>query len=151
MIAAIVVGALGWNLTSMDGKEKKDRWTDSILPWGSVLAMDQNWGMFAPSPPDSDQWFIIKCTSPSGKEFELFRNSGLFSWEGSEVSFDPPVPFHKPFYNHRWCKYWEAFMDWDYREIRPGFRAWLCREYNRRQTDPDNKCVICVCCSYSNT
>lgn len=25
------------------------------------------------------------------------------------MSFDIPVPFIRPFYNHRWSKYWETY------------------------------------------
>ena len=65
--------ALGWNITTTytEGMKVPERWSDSVFPLGERLGIDQNWGMFAPRPPEGDYWFVIECLDVSGGTFEV--------------------------------------------------------------------------------
>lgn len=66
----MVLGVLGWNINTMY-EEPPFKWTDKLYPLGERLGIDQNWGMFAPRPPEGDYWFVIECLSVSGDTFEV--------------------------------------------------------------------------------
>ena len=139
-MASMIIGAIGWNLSGLDAEDAKlPRFSDSLARIGEYVGIDQNWGMFAPKPPSVDWWIVIECFSPTNKTFEVFRNSGLFNWKPSAINFNPPSPFYAPFYNHRWSKYWEAYVEISYESLRPTFSLWLCNNWNSRYSEPDKQ------------
>ena len=54
------------------------------------------------------------------------------------MSFDIPDPFIKAWYNHRWAKYWETYVDKFYSEVRGDLARWVCQEWNSRHEPSDH-------------
>ena len=83
-VVVMCVSALGWNINTMftEGKEAPPRLTDRTYWLGERVGLDQNWGMFAPRPPEGDYWFAIECLSVSGDHFEVRHNLRLFLTPG---------------------------------------------------------------------
>lgn len=94
--------------------------------------------MFSPQPPTASGWHIIEAVLQNGTKVELFKNEGLWKWQGTyPVSFDPPAPFHKSYGSHRWYKFWEnGFNGGRANEngVRLNFGRWICREWNARHS-----------------
>lgn len=137
-IASLVVAAIGFNTATLED-HPETRWTDHLLPAALSLGIDQNWALFAPYPPDTDYWLAIRGISPTAREFEIFRNGGLFTWHESALSWEQPARFSTGFYNHRWVKYWESYVEPDYSSLKPFFHRWLCREWNLRHQSDDSR------------
>lgn len=121
--------ALSWNASNLGSPihiPYKHNWI------AFVFHIDQFWGMFSPHPPKAHWYYVIQAQGDTGEEFELFRNEGIFKWEGNKpFSFDKPSPFHLSFKNHRWYKFFEMGFNGDHHEnIRLNFGRWICREYN---------------------
>jgi hypothetical protein len=95
--------------------------TPGSLRWVAwFFHVDQSWAydfrrnfvvtafrMFSPRPPSIQWYYIIEGELDNGKPVELFRNEGMFNFEGSPMSWEKPDPFYKSFKNHRWFKYYE--------------------------------------------
>jgi len=114
-------------------KEIATNWYD----FGVFIGIDQYWGMFSPRPPDGDFWLIIEGNLTSGEAVELFRDEGIWKWEGNEMTYDPPEPFYKSFKSHRWYKYFEVYVQENQEPLRLEFGKFICREWNRRYEDED--------------
>lgn len=107
---------------------------DAFKPLAWSLHLDQSWGMFAPHPPKSNWYYLIHCVAQDGTEFELFKNRGLHTWEGTTpFTYDEPVPFYDNVGNHRWFKIMEMMNSGQNNQaVRLLFGQYICREYNRR-------------------
>jgi len=136
IIAWLVILAFAWNANNVGIPFGKDL-ADYTYEFGVFIGIDQYWGMFSPRPPDGDFWFIIQGNLTSGEEVELFRDEGLWKWEGNEMTFDPPIPFHKSFKSHRWYKYFEVYVQDNQDALRLEFGRFICREWNNRHDDED--------------
>jgi len=90
--------------------------------------------MFSPHPPKSHWWYVIEAKLDNGTTTEIFKNEGLWNWEGnSPFNFEKPDPFYKSFGNHRWYKYFEnGYNSKDSESLRLNFGRYLCREWNAR-------------------
>jgi len=128
-ILCCVIYAVSWNASNLG--------SPLHLPYNSnwvglALHLDQFWGMFSPHPPKAHWYYVIQAYQHDGTEFELFKNEGIFKWEGNKpFNFDKPNPFHLSFKNHRWYKFFEMGFNGDGHEnIRLNFGRWVCREYN---------------------
>lgn len=128
-ILLCIVFAISWNASNLG--------SNLHLPYrynwfGLTFHLDQFWGMFSPHPPKAHWYYVIQAYNDKGEEFELFRNEGIFKWEGNTpFSFDKPSPFHTSFKNHRWYKFFEmGFNGEGHENVRLAFGRWVCREYN---------------------
>ncbi len=58
------MGCVSWNIEQINEfkEDTKPHWTFVYFaPWGPFIGLDQNWGMFAPRPPDADFWYVIEA------------------------------------------------------------------------------------------
>jgi len=106
---------------------------------GLLLHLDQSWGMFSPRPPSVHWWYIIDGRLENDTEIEIFKNEGIFNWQGNvPVTWEKPEPFHLSFRSHRWFKFFEMMNFNEHnREIRELFAKYICREWNWRHLEPE--------------
>ncbi len=129
---------IGFNYRMVMKDDANPLIVDILRPHTSVMQhfyLLQWWDMFSPHPPTASFWHVIECTTASGDRIELFRNGGLFTWEPSPVLYTAPEPFHDAYRAHRWFKYWEnGFLRDD--NIKTMMGKYVCRNYNKRHSDP---------------
>jgi len=132
-VMGVVFYCLSWNMGNLGSSYHLSPDYNWI---GLALHVDQFWGMFSPHPPKAHWYYVIQAEMDDGDEMELFRNQGIFRWEGNKpFSFDKPDPFHLSFKNHRWYKFFEMGFNGDNHEsVRLNFGRWLCREWNSRHS-----------------
>lgn len=130
VLVFLTIYIISWNM----GNVGLPKLHSSVNFIGYGLHIEQSWGMFSPHPPKAHWWYIIWVEQDDGKTFELFRNAGLFTWEGNTpYSLEKPNPFHESFKNHRWFKFFEiGYNNKNRQDLRLSFGRWLCREYNAR-------------------
>jgi len=141
VVISSIVFLIAWNLSYLELTKMED-YPAIVNDVGYLLQLDQGWSMFAPHPPHSEFYYTIVAKLEGGEEIELWRNGGIFEWVGNkQVNWDPPEPFHVPFYNHRWFKYYETYnRGMDNVEVHPlrlAFGRYLCREWNNRHSGND--------------
>ncbi|HEV3342513.1 MAG TPA: HTTM domain-containing protein [Pirellulales bacterium] len=122
VVALLSLYIVGWNISRVvaDGEPWSPAWRAPAY----VLGIDQDWRMFAPSPPTEDGWYEMRGVLVDGSVVNL--------WEP-----DRPLPHVKPsdvratYGNRRWQKYlmeirrgWASYV--------PEFADWLRRRWNDR-------------------
>lgn len=128
---AVLVYVFLWNLRETN----PNYWAPRVLPrsmsWiGRVLHVDQNWGMFAPSPPRHDGWFVMQGTLADGTRVNL--------WEpGQSVSESRPTLPSAKLRGQRWRKYFTNIMREDHRRHRQYLAEFLWRRWNREHSAGD--------------
>ena len=87
----------------------------------------QYWGLFAPYPMTDDGWIVITAKTSTDRELDLLT--------GLPVSWDKPDYVAGEFPNNRWRKYFSNLRTENYEEHRRYFGRYLCREWNRNNTN----------------
>jgi hypothetical protein len=104
----------------------KARWV------GHLFRVDQYWGMFAPAVFKDDGWFVLLGKTVNGQEIDI-KNPG------KPVSYEKPAVVAEFFRDDRWRKYHENILFANNNHYRLYYCAYLTNEWNRQQTDPDNR------------
>jgi len=92
--------------------------------------------MFAPHPPTSTWWHILEGHLSDGETIDILANGGMFHWQGSALSFDPPKSVADDYGSHRWFKYWEILGSHEKREhIRMMMTRFVCKKWNNLHPD----------------
>eukprot|EP01102_Stenamoeba_stenopodia_P016791 TRINITY_DN5904_c0_g2_i1.p1 TRINITY_DN5904_c0_g2~~TRINITY_DN5904_c0_g2_i1.p1 ORF type:complete len:532 (+),score=193.56 TRINITY_DN5904_c0_g2_i1:1-1596(+) len=141
VVISSIVFLVAWNLSYIEVTKMSD-YPDVIEHIGYLYQLDQGWSMFAPHPPHSEFYYTIVATLDAGEQIELWRNGGIFEWVGNkQIDYEPPEPYHVPFYNHRWFKFYEAYNraaeKVDVHPLRLAFGRYICREWNARHSGND--------------
>ncbi|MGI8909433.1 MAG: HTTM domain-containing protein [Rubrobacteraceae bacterium] len=132
-VAANVLAAIcllyvfGWNLTTVSRFEMPQR----LVPPGVLLGLDQYWGMFAPSPPKSDGWFVIPGNLKGGQQVDLMPIT-RDDFELHAVSWEKPQYISDTYKNEHWRKYMENLNQEEDAGQRLHFGRYICREWNER-------------------
>jgi len=92
---------------------------------GWTIRIDQNWGMFAPSPLRKDGWFVMPGTFEDGREVDIFSKSTPVNWE-------KPKRISRMYSNARWRKYMMNLVDENYRGLIPYYARYVCRTWNKK-------------------
>jgi hypothetical protein len=99
-----------------------------------TVEMDQHWGMFAPNPTRTTQWFVAPATLADGSERDVLRDS--------PVDFDPPARAETTYRSSRWRKYLTNVASTDNENHRSYLANYLCEDWNRtRETAAENVTV----------
>jgi len=136
-LVCLTAYVISWNLGNF-GVQPPFRFPSGLnfIGWG--LHIDQSWAMFSPHPPKQHWWYVIWAEKVNGETFELFRNRGIFTWEGNvPYSLEKPSPYHESFKNHRWFKYFENGFNAKNSDLRLYFGKWVCRNYNAEHHDEE--------------
>lgn len=159
LVGMIVLYIIWWNLSDLPQVEKKmppyTRWV------GTLLRIDQHWGMFAPEVFKDDGWYILDGLTTTGQHIDLNR-------QGHPVTEQKPESVVALFKNDRWRKYGENYLFVTNSFMRPYFCHYRLRRWNethpnaqqirelqvvymKERTLPDYKVpkpkreVLCVC------
>jgi len=136
---ALFLFVLYWNMKTI-----YPEWHDNpinnptYVHFAYATHLEQSWGMFAPSPPTIDYWFIFYLRLHNNSVVEIFRNGGLWTWQGSEPTMAPPPVWSVAFKNHRWYKFYEHGVNGigersNY--VRPRMGSWICRKWKDHHPD----------------
>ena len=97
----------------------------------------ESWTLFAPNPPDSDDWFVAPATLESGKRVDLLHLT--------DEELDRPPDAGGSYPNTRWRKYLTHSTFEDDRERVERFAVFLCQRGARHyESDPLNVTVYDV-------
>ena len=123
---------LCWNLSTVSALTMPEK----AAPLGPFLGLDQYWGMFAPTPPREDGWYVIPGKLRGGQRVDLMPVT-LGDYSQHEVSWDKPQSVNSTFKNERWRKYLENIYSQQWSGQRLYLGQYICREWNVRHTGAD--------------
>jgi len=116
-----------WNLdvAVMHGRLMNDK----SRTLGSLLRIDQYWGMFAPAVFKDDGWYVLEGTTTQKQQIDLNQ-------KGRRLNYTKPASVMALFKNDRWRKYSENYL-FTYNEfMRPYYCNYLLRVWN--EDHPNN-------------
>ncbi|MGV3503325.1 MAG: hypothetical protein ACO1O1_06425 [Adhaeribacter sp.] len=90
---------------------------------GTLLRIDQYWGMFAPAVFKDDGWYVLEGTTASGRKADLNQ-------QGKEPDTRKPASVVALFKNDRWRKYSENYLFVHKAYMRPYYCHYLMRRWN---------------------
>lgn len=102
---------------------------NQIKPIGLLARLDQNWTIFAPSPPRDDGWHVIEGNLDNGEVVDML-------WGKNKISFDKPTRQErdKLYRNARWRTYFINLNRSVGQKLYPYYASYLCSQWN-----PNNK------------
>ena len=132
LIVLLTVYTLTWNISSLINVEKETEEEKFYLPhsiyWiGPSFQIMQYWGLFAPYPMTDDGWVVVPGKTSTGREIDILT--------GNTVSWEKPEYVAGKFPNNRWRKYFSNLRRDNYEEYRRFYGRYLCREWNRDNTN----------------
>ena len=141
----LLILTLIWNLTSFvdqtvyrrkEGANSNDfyslaykllhrRTFNLIRPLGLLTRLDQNWTIFAPSPPLDDGWHIIEGKLKNGEQVDVL-------WGRKEINWEKPSlqERDKLYRNSRWRTYFINLNRSIGEKLYPYYASYLCRQWN---------------------
>jgi hypothetical protein len=90
---------------------------------GTLLRIDQYWGMFAPAVFKDDGWYVLEGTTTQNRIVDLNQ-------KGREATYAKPPSVVALFKNDRWRKYSENYLFVHNSFMRPYFCNYLLRRWN---------------------
>ncbi|MGV3639357.1 MAG: hypothetical protein ACO1NZ_02485 [Adhaeribacter sp.] len=90
---------------------------------GTLLRIDQYWGMFAPAVFKDDGWYVLEGTTASRRRVDLNQ-------QGKEPDTLKPASVVALFKNDRWRKYSENYLFVHKAFMRPYYCHYLMRRWN---------------------
>lgn len=103
----------------------------TIVSYGKVLRLEQNWGMFSPYILKDDGWFVYSAYN--NKKYIDIKNNK------DSVSFKKPEPVVNEFESDRWRKFQENYTFNNNNYMRPFYCKYLINKWNKEH--PDNHIV----------
>ncbi|MBP7804772.1 MAG: DUF393 domain-containing protein [Candidatus Pacebacteria bacterium] len=123
-----------WNVDPND-KHKLLREIDWVA-WTTRL--DQQFGMFAPTPLTEDGWYVISATLDDGRQVDIFKNGPMVTGESLyPVSYEKPADVSKGYPDQRWQKYLMNISEAKNSEYRSPYGKYLCRTWNSKHADAE--------------
>ncbi|MBD1398628.1 HTTM domain-containing protein [Pontibacter sp. JH31] len=120
-VGFILLYCIWWNLS---GATSAVPAMPASTTWlGSLLRVDQRWGMFAPAVFKDDGWYVMEGHTTSGPLIDLNR-------EGKKADYAKPASVVSMFKNDRWRKYSENCLFVHYSFLRPYYCNYLVRRWN---------------------
>lgn len=143
---------LGFSGFGKSGVDVRRRWTDGpagifilLVVWWNLgqlgftrpqvvtnicasFQLDQYWNLFSPIPRTIDSWYVVKGTTASGREYDLWRGKTEVSWERPRHTTDI-LKTHR----HR---IWGTSLEVEGRSaLRQSYLRSVARRYNARNAD----------------
>ncbi len=119
---------LCWNIQSIPGVPTFI--TGGWMHIADLTRIDQRFNMFAPYPLLDDGWYVIPGILTDGREVDIFKG-------GAPVSYTKPENVSVLYKNQRWQKYMMNLYQEDYSKYRLAYGQYLCRDWNRSHSGPD--------------
>ncbi len=103
-----------------------------IEPLGKLTRLDQNWTIFAPSPPRDDGWHVIEGNLNNGKTVDLM-------WHKDSITFDKPTRQQRDntYKNSRWRTFYINLNRSIRGRLYPYYASYLCRQWNDNHSDKE--------------
>ena len=121
VVGFILVYVFFWNVATLPNSHLKI--SERFRSIGEALGLSQAWTMFTPYPLKDDGWYVIPGKLKNGKQVDLFR-------DGKEITWAKPALVSATYKNFRWQKYMMNLWRNDYRQYRPYYAQYLCRDWN---------------------
>ncbi len=128
-VVAIIVFCLLFNLTMV--QKFPFAMEPEVSKYGSILRLEQNWGMFSPSVFKDDGYYVFSGYSVSQKKFIDVKH------DIDSVSFEKPKYVVCEYESDRWRKYFENYIFTGNNYIRPYFCSYYIKKWNREH--PENQ------------
>ena len=116
---------LPWTARTAERTKVSLSFPEGILPFKSLLRLDQTWAMFAPRPISSTGWFVIAGLTASGQLVDVYKKPPF------EASFEKPeFLYAEQFDSYRWRKYHARIARNEDSIYRLYYARFLCRDWN---------------------
>jgi len=99
-----------------------------LAKYGTMLRLEQNWGMFAPTILKDDGWFVYSGYTTDGKFIDIKHNT-------DSVSYFKPKHIVTEYESDRWRKYGENYVFNNNNHIRPFYCKYLINKWNKEHPD----------------
>ncbi|MBI3520585.1 MAG: lipase maturation factor family protein [Bacteroidetes bacterium] len=126
-LIAVIIFCLMMNLGSV--KAFPYGLDPTIVSYGKILRLEQNWGMFSPSILKDDGWFVYSGLNDKLQYIDVKHNRSL-------VSYTKPNIGVTEFESDRWRKFQENYTFNNNNYMRPFYCKYLLRKWNKEH--PDN-------------
>ncbi len=132
----------------------------SLIKYGSVFRLEQNWGMFSPTVLKDDGWYVYCGYTKNGNYIDIKHDLEF-------VSYAKPKNIVEEYESDRWRKYGENYTFNTNNHIRPLYCKYLIKKWNNEhpnkqlvdlsifymketslpnyKTKPIEKVVVCNC------
>lgn len=121
LVGLVLLYVIWWNASDLPQVTHKmpadSRW------FGTLLRLDQHWGMFAPEVFKDDGWYILEGTTGAAQVIDINR-------QGKPVTTRKPAAVVALFKNDRWRKYGENYLFVYKGFMRPYFCNYRLRRWN---------------------
>ena len=125
---------LCWNLTTISSLSFT--MPERTVPFGYFLGIDQQWGMFAPSPSKESGWYVIPGRLQDGRYVDLMPVT-RDDYDVHRLSYEKPQDIRYTYKNEHWRKYLEFIKSEDHADQRLYFADYICDQWNARHTGGD--------------
>jgi hypothetical protein len=129
-----IVFIAGWNTASVSAFSMPAE----SRPIAYGLGIYQKWNMFAPNPPKSTVWYVVRGYVEGGEAVDLLTPIVYDDIETARVfTWDEPDDIVDGWYKDKyWRKYFAAIAEDDAEAERKVFAAYACRTWNAYYTGP---------------
>lgn len=103
---------------------------EKIIGYFTVLRLEQNWSMFAPSILKDDGWFVYSALTKDQKHIDIKH-------QGKPVTFQKPKIVVTEFESDRWRKFQEFYTFKNNNHMRPFYCKYLLNKWNHDH--PENQ------------
>ena len=125
---------LCWNLTTIPSLSFT--MPERTIPFGYFLGIDQQWGMFAPSPSKEGGWYVIPGRLQDGRYVDLMPVT-RDDYDVHRLSYEKPQNIRATYKNEHWRKYLEFIKSEDHADQRLYFADYICDQWNARHAGGD--------------
>jgi hypothetical protein len=103
------------------------------------LGLYQKWNMFAPYPPLSTMWYVVRGYTDDGRAINVLPNvvRGEFDELVPFSVFEPENIPDGYYHNKFWRKYFDAMADDGYKQEQLAFATYTCVQWNAVHSGPE--------------
>lgn len=121
LAAFFLIYIIAWNIAAYPGVAWK---VPARLHWIAYLThIDQHWGMFAPTPPREDGWYVIPGVLNNDLDVDVFT-------EKSPTTWTKPASVSSTYFDQYWRKYLLMNALNHYPKAHPYYARYLCTRWN---------------------
>ena len=99
-----------------------------LAKYGTMLRLEQNWGMFSPTILKDDGWYVYSGFTDKGQFVDVKHQT-------DSVSFVKPKRIVTEYESDRWRKYGENYVFNTNNHIRPYYCKYLINKWNKEHPD----------------
>lgn len=99
-----------------------------MAKYGTMLRLEQNWGMFAPTILKDDGWYVYSGYTANGSFVDIKHQL-------DSVSYSKPAHIVTEYESDRWRKYGENYVFNNNNHIRPFYCKYLINKWNKEHLD----------------